>query len=338
MNNLLDRYLLALLLLVVLPSHDAIAQSPSNVAPPSQPLWAENLSPMAQLVALPSQRSAHIAQSWQWELHSAIASHWTIQSSGNTAVRFDGESTRAIAAFEWGFAPRWSARVSLPWINHGGGFLDGVINDWHRLFGMSDGGRQNFPQDQLAFFYSSDRNSQSLVAKASGIGDVRTELNYQLTQSSTDAWSLSAGYKWETGDDDQWLGSGAGDVFATLRYSGRHRSELPLTWHAQLGYTRAGKSMLLGPHQRRNLWHAGFAVDWRIAQRWSLLAQMDSHAGVMQSDVAALDEPTVMLTLGARYAITPRLSVEASFIEDIRVESAPDVTFQASFRWTPTDD
>lgn len=337
MNNQLDRYILTLLLLAMLPSHDATAQLPSNLASQSQPLWAENLSPMAQLVALPSQRSAHIAQSWQWELHSAIASHWTVQGNGNTAVRFDGESTRAIAAFEWGFAPQWSARVSLPWINHGGGFLDGVINDWHRLFGMSDGGRQNFPQDQLAFLYNSDRNSQSLMANATGIGDVRTELSYQLSRSSTDAWSLSAGYKWATGDDDQWLGSGAGDVFATLRYSGRHRSDLPLTWHTQLGYTRAGKSTLLGPRQRRDLWYAGFAVDWRLAQRWSLLAQIDSHEGVMQSDTAALDEPTVMLTLGARFAITPRLSVEASFVEDIRVESAPDVTFQASFRWVPTD-
>jgi len=36
-----------------------------------------------------------------------------------------------------------------------------------------------------------------------------------------------------------------------------------------------------------------------------------------------------------RYALSSELTLDASFIEDIRVESAPDVTFQASLRWTP---
>jgi len=311
-----------------------LAQSQSTPPLVSQPLWVENMSPMAQHVALPSQRSAQIADAWSWELNTAIASHWTVQDEDDTTLRFDGETTRMTAALEWGFASRYSARVVVPWIQHTGGFLDPLINDWHALFGMSDGGRQQFTDDQLAFQYRSDRHTQSLTGTSAGIGDIRTELSYQLAQSPTDSWSLSAGYKWATGDEDQWLGSGGGDAFATLRYSGRHRADLPLIWHGQLGYIRAGKSALLGPEQRRHLWQAGVAVEWQLTKAWSLLAQLDGHAGVMRSQVPAVDEPTVMLALGMRYALSSELTLDASFIEDIRVESAPDVTFQASLRWT----
>lgn len=312
-----------------------IATSIQSEFAQSQPMVVENASPLAQRIALPSQRSARLDESWRWELHTAIASHWAIQSNGDEAVRFDGESARVLTAVEWGFAPRWSVRLSVPWLQHSGGFLDPVINDWHALFGMSDGGRQQFATDQLVFLYSRDDHARRLTDTAAGIGDVRTELSYQLVQTPSDAWSLSAGYEWATGDDAKWLGSGAGDAFTTLRYSGRHRSDLPLTWHAQIGYTRAGSSALLGPKQRRDLWQVGVTVDWQVSEAWSLLAQLDSHAGVVRSQISALDDPSVMLTLGVRYAITPELSVDASFIEDVRVESAPDVTFQASLRWSP---
>lgn len=312
--------------------------SAQSVVAQSAPLWAQNNSPLAQLVALPSQRSAQLTESWQWELHSAIASHWVIQSNQQAAVRFDGETARVTAALEWGFAPRWSARFSVPWINHQGGFLDPLINDWHALFGMSDAGRPQFADDQLNFRYTTNSNSQSLTRANSGLGDVRTELNYQLAETQDDAWSLSMGYKWATGDEHAWRGSGAGDAYTTLRYSGRHLADLPLTWHGQLGYTYAGESTLLGADQRRHLWHAGMTLDWRLAQSWSLIAQIDGHAGVIRSPLTVLDKPAMVLSLGARFTITPALTLDVSFSEDIRVESAPDITFQATLRWIPSAD
>jgi hypothetical protein len=39
------------------------------------------------------------------------------------------------------------------------------------------------------------------------------------------------------------------------------------------------------------------------------------------------------LTLGARWRFAPDWSVDFNFVEDIQVETAPDVTFQASLRY-----
>ena len=66
-----------------------------------EPLWVENLSPLAQLVALPSQRSADIKEGLSVSVHTDIATHFVSQASGreryfltgrhkSTALIFDG--------------------------------------------------------------------------------------------------------------------------------------------------------------------------------------------------------------------------------------------------------
>ena len=159
-------------------------------------------------------------------------------------------------------------------------------------------------------------------------------LGYQIYRDEGSTASLVAGYKFATGDEDDFLGSGAEDAYLALRFSGDHLSTLPLRWHGQLGYMRAGQSDLIGPAQERDLWFAGLTVDWIIAERWSLLAQVDGHAAPMDSDLTALGEEAIMLTVGARWRISRRWALDVSVVEDVQVETAPDVTFQASLRYS----
>lgn len=61
----------------------ALCISPFSQAQPIfEPLWVENLSPLAALVALPSQRSADIREGVSVSLHSDVATHlfhkWTV--------------------------------------------------------------------------------------------------------------------------------------------------------------------------------------------------------------------------------------------------------------------
>ena len=46
-----------------------------------EPLWVENLSPLAQLVALPSQRSADIKQGIAVSVHTVSYTHLTLPTS-----------------------------------------------------------------------------------------------------------------------------------------------------------------------------------------------------------------------------------------------------------------
>lgn len=304
--------------------------------PYSEPLWVENLSPVASLVALPPQRSADQHNGWSVDSHVAIASHFASGQVDDTSAFFDGETTRLSLAMSYGWADDWAVRVTLPWVSQDAGFLDSTINGWHDFFGMSDGGRSQYPNDRFRYQFGDPGYGVDFAEQGSGLGDARIAIDRVIHRVPGEVASVSLGYKAATGDDDAFLGSGAGDWFMQARFSGQHRSDLPLMWHGQIGYTRAGDSDLIGPAQRSNLWFAGLTMDWRLSNDWSLLAQLDGHSAVLDSQVDALGEGgALMLSAGARWRFAPQWSLGLSFIEDIRVETAPDVTFQATLRWRP---
>lgn len=301
----------------------------------SEPLYVKNLSPVAGLLGLPSQRSAQTTPQGEWAvaLHGSLANHYVNESNATETLNFDGETGRFALELRYGLAENWDLQLEVPWLDQSGGDLDGVIDDWHDFWGMSDGGRSNVPRDVLDYRYASAQGGFSLQDDTSGIGDVSLSVNYAFYREENATVSAALGYKIGTGDDDDFLGSGADDAYIALRFSGEQLSDLPLSWHGQVGYLRAGDSDVLEGLQEKNLWFAGLAMDWRFAQNWSLIAQLDSHAAPLDSNITGVGDDAVMATLGTRWYFAPQWSVDISVVEDIRVETAPDVTFQASVRY-----
>jgi hypothetical protein len=268
-------------------------------------------------------------------LHSNLASQYVNDSNRNEFLNLDGETVRVALELRYGLAQNWDVQLEVPWLHQSGGDLDGVIDDWHDLWGMSDGGRSDVPRDVLDYRYASREGGFSLQDDASGLGDVSLSLSHAFYSDDASAVSVALGYKFGTGDEDQFLGSGADDVYVALRFSGAQLADLPLSWHGQAGYLRAGDSDLLEGIQEQNLWFAGLALDWQFAQRWSLIAQLDSHGAPLHSDLTGVGDDAVLGTLGTRWTFAPQWSVDISVVEDIRVETAPDVTFQASLNYRP---
>lgn len=305
--------------------------------PVSEPLYVKNLSPVAGLIGLPSQREAQTTSRGEWAvaLHGSLANHYINDSNATEYLNLDGETGRLALELRYGFFENWDLQLEVPWLDQSGGDLDGVIDDWHDFWGMSDGGRSGVPRDVLDYRYSSPQGGFSLQDDASGIGDVSVAVNHALYRDENSTVSAALGYKFGSGDDKDFLGSGADDVYIALRFSGEQLSDLPLSWHGQVGYLRAGDSDVLDGLQEQNLWFAGLTMDWRVAQNWSVIAQLDSHAAPLDSTLTGVGDDAVMGTLGGRWYFAPQWAVEISVVEDIRVETAPDVTFQASVRYRP---
>lgn len=307
----------------------------SQPALPDEPLYAKNLSPIAGLLGLPAQRDAFTtaAGNTYAALHGSVASHFIDDNNAGEFIRLDGETLRFALDLRYGFARDWDVQIEVPWLQHDGGELDKLIDDWHDFWGMSDGGRSAVPRDLLDYRYATPGGGFGLDEEASGIGDITLSVNHVFYRADAAAAAVSLGYKFATGDEEDFTGSGADDVFLALRLSGAQRSDLPLTWHGQVGYLRAGDSDLLEDFQRRDLWFAGIAMDWRFAQHWSAIVQVDSHRGPLQGDLPATSDEAFLLTVGGRWHVSRRWQVDFSVVEDIQVESAPDVTFQASLRF-----
>ena len=201
-----------------------------------EPLWVENLSPMASLLALPSQRSADIREGLSVTLHSDIATHFVSQARSDETVFFDGETQRHSLGLRWGISPDWELSAVVPFTRHGGGFTDGYINRWHDFFGMPDGGRSEVPEDQLRYQFTSPHTDSILSDSASGIGDATLEFTYMGERQRDLQLAYAVGYKASTGDSSDWTGSGSSDLYGVARFSGAHRSELPLLARTVRGY------------------------------------------------------------------------------------------------------
>ena len=300
-----------------------------------EPLWVENLSPMAALLAIPSQRSADIREGLSVTLHSDIATHFVSQSRSDETVFFDGETERHSLGLRWGMSSDWELSAIVPFTRHGGGFTDGYVNRLHDFFGMPDGGRSEVPEDQLRYQFASPQLDSALFESASSLGDMTLELAFMGDRQKDLQIAYAVGYKASTGDSNDWTGSGSSDLYGVARFSGAHRSELPLYWHGQLGVTSVGNSSLFGPEQRDWIWFGGLSAEWYFNQRWALIGQIDSHSAVLDSSLDALGEPAAMLSLGLRRQLSSKWAIDVSFAEDIVVESAPDIIFQASLHYRP---
>ena len=301
----------------------------------SEPLQITNLSPLASLRAIPSQRSVDTARGFSYAASATLSNHFTVENSEEESLFLDGQTDALTLSLRYGLPNQWDVEVNVPWRNHSGGFTDNLISSWHRFFGLPDGNRDSYPTDALHYQLSQPEHDRRLVRSASGLGDIHVAVSRPLLAIDGGQLGFSAGVKTASGQSSDWLGSGTTDIFALLRFSGQQLGGWPLWWHGQVGGTRAGDSDLLGPQQRRSLWFAGLAAEWRLSPRWSALMQYDGHSALLDGALDALGEPAGMLSLAVRWRPTPHWMIDAGFSEDVVVESAPDITFLLNARYVP---
>ena len=304
----------------------------------AEPLYAKNLSPVAGLFGFPNLRSAQTLAAGQFStgLHANIANNHSVDVSGPEAVNFDGETLRFAFRARYGFGSGWEIEAEIPWLQHEGGDLDEHIEDWHDLWGLPDGNRDEAPRDLIDFSYEGPGAAFAMREDVDGWGDINIALVKDLWQSETAAISARVGIKLGTGEEEDLLGSGSEDYYLSLNFSGAQRSDLPLVWHCQLGYLRAGDADVLGSIQEQDLWFAGIGVEWMTWQSVHLKLQIDSHAAAADSTLTQMGDAAVQITAGLGWLFAPGWEAEFSFSEDIAVDTAPDFTLQAGVRWRPS--
>ena len=300
----------------------------------SEPLPALNQSPLAALRALPAQRSAELEEGFSLHFAGSISNHFTVQESGSESLLLDGQSNVLSVGVRYRVADTWDAELSIPWRHHTGGFTDNLITEWHKLFGLPNADRDRYPVNDLRYHLSLPDHQRQLHQPVSGIGDVQIAFNRRWLKFDGGQLSVGVGVKLPTGEADKWLGSGATDVYTVMRYSGQQLNGWPLYWHGQIGATFAGSSELLGETQKRSLWFAGLAAEWRFSSRWSALFQYDAHSALISTDLNALSRPAGMASMALRWRSSKGWWVDAGFSEDAVVEASPDITFLLSARYS----
>ena len=148
----------ALTVCVALASPRALSQS--------EPLQITNLSPLASLRAIPSQRSVEAARGLSWAASATISNHFTVEKVDEEALFLDGQTDALTLSLRYGLPQYCDVEVTLPWRHHSGGFTDNLISSWHRFFGLPDGNRDSYPTDSLHYQLSQPAHDRHLLRSA----------------------------------------------------------------------------------------------------------------------------------------------------------------------------
>ena len=301
----------------------------------ADPLYAKNLAPLAGLFGFPNLRQADTLSRGEYTgaVHANIANNYSVDVSGDEVVNFDGETRRFAFRAAYGFGGGWELEAEVPWLRHEGGDLDALIENWHDLFNLPDGNRDDAPRDQINIFYTGPGAQFLVDEEVDGWGDINLALVKTLWTSESAAVSARAGVKLGTGEEEDLLGSGSEDYYLSINFSGDHRANVPIVWHGQVGYLRAGDADVLGSIQEQDLWFAGLGMEWRTWESLHLKLQVDSHAAVADSTLTQLGDASVQITAGASWLFARGWEGEFSFSEDIAVDTAPDFVLQFGVRY-----
>ena len=300
------------------------------------PFRTVNQSPLVQIFGLPAESSATVTPAGRLTvtLSQDIASEYTVSRTNTEQIVLDGESYRWTLAARYGLGERFEAGVEIPYILYGGGFLDGLMVDWHNTFGLPQGGRDTAPRNRLSYRYSKNGVQKLRMEQAgSGIGDIVLSGGMKLydVHDSTlhDSLALRSSIKLPTGDSSSLRGSGSTDFTLALCGSMNNFTE----W-GSLGLfgSVGGLAMTRGDvqtDQQNNL--AGFGtlgLGWGPAEWISFKVQLNANTALYHgSTLDELSKTSLMLVGGGALKLPGDYLLDIGVSEDVAVATAPDVAF-----------
>ena len=156
----------------------------------AEPLLTRNQNPLTLPYGLPMPLPARLPPpgSGRFTLDVNWANSANIESSEDYDFTMDAESQEVRLRLEYAVASKWAAMTELPWRNLSGGSLDGLIDNWHDLFGLPQGPRKNMPDDRLLIDYQQRGKALLHVDDGgSGIADIPLGVGYQAYASNESA-------------------------------------------------------------------------------------------------------------------------------------------------------
>ncbi len=260
-------------------------------------------------------------------------------TSGREAFFFDGEVLRTSLNVSYGLSERLQVGVEVPFLAHGNGYLDGLIQDFHDGVGVGNAGRESFPRDnfQYALAVDGQRVFRDEAESGIGIGDTTLQAKVGLLggrgASSTLAIALAS--KLPTGSVESFRGSGHADhgvnVLLSSRMSRRGRM------HVNAGYVWIGDWGLLPGLKTSNVYSALAAYEHLTTPRLSLVGQVQGSSSIFRwasgEDLAA---PAYEATAGFKYGVRRDVDLTFSFTENFaRYGSSPDIGFSVRIVYRP---
>ena len=242
----------------------------------------------------------------------------------NEQVKLDYERTTLNFNLAYGVNETWSIGLEIPYMINSGGFLDGLIENWHDLFGLNQGGRDTAEENEFFISYNSGNQSLTIDDTDQGIGDISIYADRSLVETPAYRLGLRAKLKIPTGDENQLFGSGG--YAGSLHFNTAVVLSERLTTFAAAGFSYLSKGDVLKSQQKNLIAIATLGLAWQFSSDVLLSAQFDLNSKIYaDTDLSAVSGQAGVLYASAKYNITDKASLQIGITEDvINKDGAPD--------------
>lgn len=268
-----------------------------------------------------------------------MSSHSTDETFLDESLTLDGETTRLEFGFRYGLSSRFEIGVRAPYVWHESGTFDSLVEDWHNAFGLPQGKRAKREKDLLEFSYRIDNDEIfNYQSRSDGIGDIRLTAGYQLTSRTNYRSALRFGLKLPTGESDEFHGSGGTDLSVGIAGDWEtlfNQERLNAFYRAHLNYI--GEPDLLPDRYEEFVWQLSTGLGYYVTPSFELRLQAVARTANYDSRIEILGQNSFWMMLGANIRVTRDYLLSLGIAEDIKVRSAPDISFQLSLRYSPQE-
>lgn len=291
----------------------------------SEPIYINNTLPIMHGVGLSAPKSAQLNDNetepqWSWLVSANLQSHANDSGSASESLIIDGEVHQLAFATRWNFAPNWQFGADLSFIRNTSGSLDNAIREWHELFDLDQGDRDDLLDDQFLYQYSNDLSNIELSESVSGVSDTELTLSYQFYTTSKMQLAAHLSANLPTGSSEKVTGSDKTDVKLSLAMG--WQTDWNIDGHINAEYIAIGDSSLFNIPTRSNTWAASTGMHWQASNYWRWSIQLDGHGRVFDSEVEEISQSAWQFALASQYK-----QWQIYFSEDITVNRAADFSF-----------
>lgn len=299
----------------------------------AEPFLVRNQHPMVALYGLPSPLPSRLPAADTTSIAGFV--NWSnfavTDSQGDARFTLDGEVLETRVHVDHSFGERFAVHGELAYRHLSAGSLDGLVADWHEVFGLPSGSRNQLPQDQLLLEHHTGSTYSLYVDESTGgFADLPLAFGYQVLTSEKSAVATWLSVKAPTGKAADLTGSGAVDV--ALSIVGDHRLAERWQVFGQANLAWLGDGDVLPEAQENYAWSALAGATWNPWRTLDLTVQFEANSAVLDTGFDELDGGAIVLTFGGSYRTSGAWQFDLGISEDIDADASPDVVFNLGVR------
>lgn len=242
---------------------------------------------------------------------------WSLDEAAG--VQIDAEMLQLTATVAYGLSDTMQVEAGYERRSRFGGAMDGLIQNFHRLFGIDQGGRLDAPRNRLHTRLQPPGAEEPLIITEADRGvfaeglDLTFQHNLTCGTRHLPAISYSFTARIDTANELDSTKLGGLDLAASIAFSrqlGRLYGYLTLGW-TYFGDDRMGP-MVLRSNQRSLM----AALEWPVAPRHALLFHYLATEGMVDG-FGPFDNASDEITLGWKWEFHPHTVLEVGLIENI---------------------